>query len=685
MWVDTKTAARLCGISKRAVRKNARNGNYKIKYEEGRGRGGQILKISVPSLPPEAQARYFDKLQPTQTGVKLPYTAADFASWARDVGVKKKEMLDKAKELINRLQAEQDLGKTEATKQACKMVDKLYPEQGFSVKSYYKWENDYQEEGIVGLMDKRGLRNNDDQKNSDKPPKVDEEAWKFFLKLYLSENKPAVKFCYEVMKLKAEEEGWQITSRRSFNRYVKKYIDPYLKAIKREGKKYAKDNFERYIQRDVISLESNEVWVGDHHNFDIFVLDKDGNIKTPWISAWMDARSRLFTGYHISFNPNLDTIKSSFIKGAREYGLPQNIYLDNGKDYRAYEFAGGKKRRFKKDIDINPKQVTSMVDKLDVSVTFANEYNARAKVIERHFRTFKEHFARLFPAYRGGSTEERPESLPDILKDKSNLVTIDEFKEKFTQWLDVVHHETGQTGQGMNGKTPKYVFKENLEEKRMLSKKDMMFLMTKVEGTRVVGRNGIRLNNTHYTSEDLEEKTKKGDEVIIRYNPDNIGEIIVCDLGDRILCKAYALEDAAYLGANEKVFKDYQKHCKKLRQVEKDHDDYVSDVQIPSFEEYIELKEKANQRRKAKQEQPEETNVVRLHKTDNYEAIKNMMESEIQDLPAEDQEESRKKEQQEMADLLEFSKQLYGKDQQLDPEEQKKKDLEMFKKALGSD
>ena len=57
-WITVKEVSEILNISERAVRKNCFSEKYQYHYENGIGRGGKQLLISLESLPQEAQDRY---------------------------------------------------------------------------------------------------------------------------------------------------------------------------------------------------------------------------------------------------------------------------------------------------------------------------------------------------------------------------------------------------------------------------------------------------------------------------------------------------------------------------------------------------------------------------------------------------------------------------------------------------
>jgi hypothetical protein len=618
------------------------------------------------SLPTDAQIRYWDK-EKQQVGVIPDHRINEYPEKVREEAVIKKHMVAKADEIIQNLKDE--VGKTKATKNACKVVSAMYPEQPFSVGSYYRWSKILREEGVVGLMDDRTLKQ--EQAQGKVPPSVNEEAWRFFLGLYLDQNKPSVAHCWEITKLKAQAEGWgDIPTRRSFQRYVNKFVPRHVLIAYREGKKALKDKAEPYIERNIAGLKSNQVVIGDHHIFDLFVLNEEGNPARPWITAWMDMRSRTIVGYRITFNPNLTTIMESFANVCQDYGIPEHIYIDNGKDYRAYQFAGGRPVKQEGKIEIDEWQATSMLDTLDVKIHFANPYNARAKPIERIFRNFKEHFSRLFPTYRGGYVGEAPERLNEVLKNKDKLITMEEFEDICSRWIKLVYHEQPQNGKGMENQSPLTVWQENIETVRKVSKTELTFLLTKVKGTRVVGRNGVSIDGINYYSSEITQYL--GQKVQVRYDTSDISQVYICDLEDRFLCMAHPVEQSPFIGMDEQSFKQSKKEVKKIRDEVKQYEDYILPGKEFDVEDLLDLKAKEKAKRD-KEEALQAPNVVEIQRTHIRESLKkleaanedrlnNLTEEELDNIhqlfkakqpPKQDEEELRKQDMQDLKDALE--------------------------------
>ena len=156
--------------------------------------------------------------------------------------------------------------------------------------------------------------------------------------------------------------------------------------LARKGPTYWNRRFGVYIERDYSSIKCGKVWVSDHAQIDIACFDENGNVVFPWVTAWRDYKSGKWLGWLLQTgSPNSDHIFQTFYYAVEKYGLPEDVIIDNGKDYRCKDFAGGRRQI---RIETDKARTTSMLDELNVCVNFALPYNAQTKPIERDFLLF---------------------------------------------------------------------------------------------------------------------------------------------------------------------------------------------------------------------------------------------------------------------------------------------------------
>lgn len=93
-------------------------------------------------------------------------------------------------------------------------------------------------------------------------------------------------------------------------------------------------------------------------------------------------------------------------KGILKYGIPDYIYVDNGREFLTTDVGGLGHRKRKGKADSNPFtdfDPPPVFKRLGITMINALVRNARAKIIERRFRDVKDHLSRLFESYTGGN------------------------------------------------------------------------------------------------------------------------------------------------------------------------------------------------------------------------------------------------------------------------------------------
>lgn len=170
-----------------------------------------------------------------------------------------------------------------------------------------------------------------------------------------------------------------------------------------------RDRCAPYIRRTYEGMASNEWWIADNHTFDVQTKGENGSIHRLYLTAFFDARSGIFTGCYVTDAPSSQATLIALRKGIVKYGIPENIYVDNGREFLTFD-VGGLGHRLKKS-QKDKFAPPPVFERLGIKMTNAIVRNAKAKIIERRFRDVKDRLSRLFPTYTGGNVVERPERL----------------------------------------------------------------------------------------------------------------------------------------------------------------------------------------------------------------------------------------------------------------------------------
>lgn len=547
-WISSKEAAKLLCVSVQAVNKAARKGRFgeKIRYVKGRGQAGRILQIALEALKEDAQIKWQRDNENFSTSLQCPLDK---------YSIKKRTDADRRINIINEYKRflEKSTGIESKNGNQVELFvntwNREYPEHRVSSRSLYRWLAKNRSNGSEGLVDKRGGWNKGISS-------IPEDILRLFKYYYLNENKPSVKSCYDRVNTVAIEKGITIPSIHSFNRAVKNIPKPVL--VKwRDGTKAFEDICMPYISRDYTDFSSNQIWVSDHHIFDQFVIGPGKKIIRPWGTYFEDMRSRFILARHLRCKePNANIVLACFASGVNKFGIPSEIILDNGKDYKALDIFNTEEKN----------RVNSLAKQLDIVTHYALPYNAKAKPIERFFRTFEEQFGKLWQSYCGNNPKNRPKSLKDLNLDK--YPTFEEWKELHDMYINQHYNMAPHEGNGMGGKSPYEVYHENLVEKRVAPREVLRLFMMRTTKVLKVQRNGIRLFGKYFWSPELIEY--QGSQVYARYNPDFIDTIYIYSASDDIfLCEAYnnelkgsSSEDYRELNSRKKAIKNFVKGYK---------------------------------------------------------------------------------------------------------------------------
>ena len=76
-------------------------------------------------------------------------------------------------------------------------------------------------------------------------------------------------------------------------------------------------------------------------------MGPDGTLHRLYLSAWLDARSGIFTGWYVTDGPGSQATLNALRKGILKFGIPSRAYVDNGREFLTRDI-GGRGHRAKK-------------------------------------------------------------------------------------------------------------------------------------------------------------------------------------------------------------------------------------------------------------------------------------------------------------------------------------------------
>lgn len=537
--LSTQEVARLYGKDERTIRRWAKSGKIQAASFLNEFNSPEYL-FPLDALDASIQEKYFVQLK-----ASLPTPSIDAFPKRKTSSPLDHYTAEEREEITwwlktvddwQRYRSKYPGSKAEADDRFIALCAKTDPEHEFSIDTLYRRWKSIKQNDLDGLIDKRGKWK---KGKSDIQP----EAWDAFLYFYLQEAQHPMMKCYEYMKLLLREDHpdlvADIPSYTTFTRRVKSDIPEAVEVLGREGQKAFRDRCAPYIRRTYESMASNEWWIADNHTFDVITQGDNGQRHRLHLTAFFDARSGIFTGCYVTLNPSSQATLIALRKGILKYGIPENIYVDNGSEFLTFDI-GGRGHRKKKPKDGQERfEPPPVFERLGIKMTNALVRNAKAKIIERRFRDVKDHLSRLFDTYTGGNVLEKPERLKGVLK--NGEIPLDStFTEAVEELLDWYFNQQPYGGEVVadRGKPRQQVYNENLYTKRVAGAEDLSLMLMRSARPQKVTRRGVHLDiagqRLDYWNDDM-LMNLLGKQVYFRYDPDDLSEVRVYDLQDRYI------------------------------------------------------------------------------------------------------------------------------------------------------
>ena len=565
-YLTVKQLAEIKGCTERYIRNCITKGKIEAIQIEGQvgGNAGTHYSIPLSKLDEKVQLKYKRYLKKQQKEVEKQVQEQQNKTIA-DLTEREKEKAMFWRKLLESWQSYRgkEADKEKADNEFIKVINVQNEGLHLSRRTLYRKWNTYIMEGEAALADGRGKHGNHNYK-------MTKEIFDVFEYYYLNENKPSIKQCMRETALYFEGQEIELPCYTTFKRSAKK-IPKAIKLYFREREKVFIDKCAPYIKRMYEDLESNDIWVADNHTFDIMV-EKEGKPARVYLTAFMDVRSRKMMGWCVTDAPSSDATIYALKKGCEKFGVPRSIYTDNGREFLFHDLGGNGFRKKRKNGE--ELKLPSILDDLGIEFRTALPRNARGKGIERAFYTVKEHFSKLFESYTGGTILERPDRLKKMVKTMKGLPSIEEFIQYVDIYIEGWYNKQPHEGTGMKGKCPDEVFAENMITKRVLPKEksDLMFMRYAKSNTGMlkVGKNGITLTfygkQLQYWNEEL-WKEYFGQNVYVRYNPEDLSNIRIYDEQKRFLCIAALKEELSYTASKQEVKKQQQQNRNAIKEV----------------------------------------------------------------------------------------------------------------------
>ncbi|MGL4388530.1 MAG: Mu transposase C-terminal domain-containing protein, partial [Brevinema sp.] len=294
-----------------------------------------------------------------------------------------------------------------------------------------------------------------------------------------------------------------------------------------------------------------------------------GEIVRPVLVAWMDEKSRMIMGWSIDTTENTDLIIDSLAHAVESYGIPEEVYIDNGKAYINKRTTSEEDEKFLVEKRFTTYQLIGR------KVRRARPYNGREKSIERFWGRLDNDFSKYLRGYTGKDILSKPRKTELEVKNK-NLLTLDQYKAALEIWIHKYNSDP-HTGDGMNGRSPYEVYQDNLEESKVrhadpeLLAQIRLVYMNDLRSITAGGK--IRARNTTYIAPELIAYI--GEKVKVGLDPHNLDRAYIF-LNDKLLCIAENEIRADYDPNSPKTQKAFRQQSKTKGAIKKLHKKIVN-------------------------------------------------------------------------------------------------------------
>ena len=571
IWLKIEDVCRLTGESKETVRRKCKRGEYISSFvKNGRYK---IYSVLLSSLPIKYQDEY-KNINNNEINKKIATNCEEYALaplWSR-------KQADKYLELFS---LTDNMKYTEII-DFIKNWNMQYPNKKVSYTSYYYAKKKYNEFGISALLSQKG-------QNHKHKYCLNNEYYEYYKSLYLKEGAPSSASCWRAtLGFAIQKDNIDIMnfpSYKTFDRYLRNEIPKQAIYLARYGQSAWNKKYSLYLQRDYSNLKAGSCWVSDHAQIDVAV-NHNGNTYFPWVTVFRDVKTSKWLGWFLHIeSPNSDHIFQAFYYGVLNFGLPNDIYLDNGKDYRCKDFAGG---RTSLKVKHSQSLENSLVTNLGIKVHFALPYNAQTKPVERDFLKIKTFLSKGFVGYRGGKITERPEKLKEEIK-KNKIMQFHDFKILFDDFIINYLNKKPSEGKTLQGKSPDELWAEEFTLKKEINKDALKLFCMRTSKNVSIGRNGIydsQLQITYWSEWMIAQKGRK---VFIRRDINAYQEAWVFDAKtEEYLGKGNANSEISFLAETKIEKAKYKKALASKNKEKKILKEYLNCKYNPSNEEIIE-------------------------------------------------------------------------------------------------
>lgn len=390
------------------------------------------------------------------------------------------------------------------------------------------------------------------------------DAWEFLKSDYLRKEKPGFSSCYRRLMTAAATEGWSpIPSERSLRRRLEADVSKAVQVVSREGTERGKMLFPAQ-RRTRSHLHAMQAVNMDGHKLDIFVqLPHRDKPTRVYLVGIQDLYSGKILAWRLSEAETWEVVRLVVGDMVEQHGIPERIYLDNGRAFASKKISGGTRTRYR--FKVRPEDPQGLLTALQIETHFVLPYSGQSKPIERAWGDFAETISKhpiCAGAYTGKNPTEKPEDYG------SRAIEIGALARLVAELVTEHNARKGRRAETAKGRSFDETFAESMRQpttivRRATEAQRFLWLLASEAIRTHKGSGEVHFMGNRYWSRELNQYM--GKQVTIRFDPDHLTKPIkVYDLANRFICDAECIadtgfdnQDAARIHARNKA--DYRK------------------------------------------------------------------------------------------------------------------------------
>jgi putative transposase len=366
---------------------------------------------------------------------------------------------------------------------------------------------------------------------------------------WLRPERPAFSACYRRMRKAASANGWlPIPSERALRRRVEAEVPRAVATLARDGKDKAKTLYP-VQRRSRMVFHAMQAVNMDGHKLDV-------RVSVPWakdpqrmhLIALQDLYSGKIVAWRVTDSENRHSVRLTIGDMISAQGIPEQIYLDNGRAFTSKDISGGAQNRFRFKIREDDPQ--GLLTSLGVQIHWTKPYSGQSKPIERAFRDLCEEIAK-HPACSGAYTGNDPLNKPANYGTRA--VALDALKRLVDEMIAEHNARPGRRTETAGGRSFDETFEASLADPanivtRASEAQRSLWLLTADRVTAQRGSGEIKIFGNRYWATELNQYA--GRKVTVRFDPERLHEpLIVYDQTDRLICRAACIADTGFNSA----------------------------------------------------------------------------------------------------------------------------------------